>query len=56
MRCPHCGKAIPKRLIVAEAGRIGGSKVAKKHGPEFFRKLQAMRKHRGGGRPRKTDA
>lgn len=40
-------------LTVAEAGRIGGTKVAKERGPEFYRKLQAMRKHRGGGRPRK---
>jgi hypothetical protein len=53
LRCPHCGKPVPDRLVVAEAGRIGGTKVARERGPEFYRKLQAMRKHRGGGRPRK---
>jgi hypothetical protein len=33
-------------------GRIGGQKTAER-GPEYFRKIAAMRKVRSGGRPRK---
>jgi hypothetical protein len=32
-------------------GRKGGKAIAKR-GPEYFRKLQARRKSRKGGRPR----
>jgi len=52
MKCPHCGKTIPKKLIVAESGRIGGKKTAQR-GPEYFRELQARRKTKAGGRPPK---
>jgi hypothetical protein len=52
MKCPHCGKTIPKALIVRESGRIGGSITAKR-GPEYFREIQAKRQTRAGGRPRK---
>ena len=52
MKCPHCGKTIPEKLIVAESGRIGGKKTAKR-GPEYFRQLQAKRKTKAGGRPPK---
>jgi len=50
MKCPHCGKIIPKSLIVKESGRIGGKKTAQR-GPEYFRALQARRKTKAGGRP-----
>lgn len=33
-------------------GRKGGSKTAER-GPEYFRKIAAMRKTRSGGRPKK---
>jgi endogenous inhibitor of DNA gyrase (YacG/DUF329 family) len=39
---------------VAEAGRIGGKVVAKKRGPEFYKKLQGMRKRRRGGQAKKN--
>jgi hypothetical protein len=52
MKCPHCGKRIPDKVVSEEAGRIGGREIAKR-GPEYFRQLQARRKIRGGGRPRK---
>ena len=34
-------------------GAEGGKKTARK-GADYFRKIQALRKHRRGGRPRKT--
>jgi hypothetical protein len=52
MKCPHCGKTIPRNVIVQESGRIGGKKIAKR-GPEYFRQLQAKRKTKAGGRPPK---
>jgi len=54
MKCPHCGKTIPRDLIVRESGRIGGTKTAQR-GPEYFKRIQALRKTKGGGRPKKTD-
>jgi hypothetical protein len=51
MKCPHCGKSIPRKLIVVESGRIGGRKTAKR-GPEYFRQIAAQRKTFGGGRPK----
>jgi hypothetical protein len=36
----------------AALGASGGKKTAKR-GPEYFRKIAAMRKTRGGGRPKK---
>jgi hypothetical protein len=36
-------------------GHKGGSSTARKLGSEHFRKLASMRKHRKGGRPRKTE-
>jgi hypothetical protein len=35
-------------------GSIGGKKTAER-GPEYFRKIAAMRKTRAGGRPRKSN-
>ena len=52
MKYPHCGKTIPKKLIVAESGRIGGKTTAKR-GPEYYRQLQEKRKTKSGGRPPK---
>lgn len=37
----------------SELGRKGGESIANR-GPEYFRKLQALRKTKGGGRPPKT--
>jgi GGDEF domain-containing protein len=36
----------------AKLGRMGGQTTAKR-GPEYFRKIAAMRKTKAGGRPRK---
>lgn len=35
-----------------KSGRKGGSKTAER-GPDYFRQIAAMRKTRGGGRPKK---
>jgi hypothetical protein len=37
----------------AVLGKLGGAVTAKR-GPEYFRKIAAMRKTRAGGRPKKT--
>jgi hypothetical protein len=50
--CPHCHKPIPDDLITARSGQIGGKKTAKR-GPEYYAKIQAMRKTKAGGRPPK---
>lgn len=34
MKCPHCGKDIPERLIVSEAARIHRRKASKRLSPE----------------------
>ena len=52
-KCPHCGKGIRDELIYAHAGRASARKILKERGPDYYRQLQAKRKHRGGGRPRK---
>ena len=36
----------------SKRGRLGGTKTAER-GPEYFAKIAAMRKTRGGGRPKK---
>ena len=36
----------------AALGRVGGKKTAER-GPEYFKRIAAMRKTRAGGRPRK---
>jgi len=51
--CPYCHQAIPDELITARSGQIGGKKTAQR-GSEYFRKIAAMRKIRGGGRPTKN--
>lgn len=40
-----------KHNAAAELGKLGGEKTAKR-GPEYYAKIQAMRKVRSGGRPR----
>jgi hypothetical protein len=55
MRCPHCNKIIPDAVITARSGQIGGRETAKR-GPEYFRKIAAMRKTKAGGRPKKTES
>ena len=48
---------IEKILMTAvqERGRKGGTKTAER-GPDYFRQIAAMRKTRGGGRPKKQAA
>jgi len=48
------GSAAKKKNPAAVAlGRMGGKAIAER-GPEYFRKLQAKRRKRRGGRPRQT--
>ncbi len=48
----------PERIVAKKnphavaLGALGGNKTAKR-GSEYFRKIQAQRKNRRGGRPRK---
>jgi len=53
-RCPHCDRPIKDSEITAYSGRIGGKQTAKR-GPEYFRKIAAMRKNRKGGRPKQEN-
>jgi hypothetical protein len=41
-----------KKPAAVALGRKGGKSIAKR-GPEYFRELQAKRKNRAGGRPKK---
>jgi hypothetical protein len=54
LKCPHCGKHIPNKLVTAHSGRVGGKKTAKR-GSDYFRKIAAMRTEFKGGRPPKDD-
>src|SRR2546422_79065 len=40
-----------KNKAAAELGKLGGEKTAER-GPEYYAKIQAMRKVRAGGRPK----
>jgi hypothetical protein len=42
----------PASAAAAALGKLGGEKTAER-GPEYFRKIAAIRKTHGGGRPRK---
>jgi hypothetical protein len=42
-----------KNPFAVGLGRMGGQAIAKR-GPEYFRQLQAKRKTRAGGKPKKT--
>lgn len=44
----------PTSVPAARLGKLGGEKTAER-GPEYFRKIAAMRKTRAGGRPRKSE-
>ena len=48
---------LEKKVLHAaeERGRLGGRKTAER-GPEYFKQIAAMRKTRGGGRPRKPES
>lgn len=37
----------------ATLGKKGGKQTAKRHGPDYFRKIAAMGRERKGGRPTK---
>jgi hypothetical protein len=53
--CPHCHQSIPFKAIAATMGKISAKKMTRKD-PDYYRKLQAKRKTRGGGRrPWKTN-
>ena len=41
-------------IAASTLGKIGGNKMAKR-GPEYFKRISAMRKHKRGGRPKKAD-
>ncbi len=45
-------KSTPAAASAASLGQKGGMRTAER-GPEYFRQIAAMRKTRGGGRPRK---
>jgi len=49
-RTERLSKAVMTAAV--KRGRKGGSKTAER-GPDYFRQIAAMRKTRGGGRPRK---
>jgi hypothetical protein len=53
MECPHCGKPIADDWILKAAGEITGMRLVKERGAKYFREIQAKRKIRAGGRPRK---
>ena len=50
-RVERLSKAVLTAAV--KRGRKGGSKTAER-GPEYFRKIAAMRKTKAGGRPRKN--
>lgn len=41
-----------KNLNAVALGKLGGKKLARDRGPEYYSKIQAMRKKRKGGRPK----
>ncbi|HMD97708.1 MAG TPA: hypothetical protein VKM93_10325 [Terriglobia bacterium] len=67
-RTPRCRELLSAALALADdlikqgrgvspaamLGHKGGSTTSKRHGPEHYRQMAAMRKTRAGGRPRKT--
>jgi hypothetical protein len=48
-RCPHCGGDIQNESIASHLGKISAKKMKKRHGPDYFKKLQAKRKKKSGG-------
>jgi len=67
-RTPRCRELLSAALALADdllkqgstsavaLGHKGGSATARRHGPEHYRQMAAMRKTHGGGRPRKKVA
>ncbi len=68
-RTPRCREVLSTALALADdllkqerikpavaLGHKGGSATSRKHGPEHYRRMAAMRKTRRGGRPRKKPA
>lgn len=66
-RTPRCRELLSAVLALADdllnqestapaavLGHKGGSTTSRRHGPEHYRHMAAMRKTRSGGRPRKT--
>ena len=43
-----------KNQAAVELGKRGGAAMAKR-GPEYFKRISAMRKNKRGGRPKKAD-
>lgn len=43
MKCPHCGKDIPERLITSEAARIHRRKAKKTLSSEEARRIAGIR-------------
>jgi|GEM_PF-4428315 hypothetical protein len=43
MKCPHCGKDIPERMITSEAARIHRRKATKKLSSEEARNMARTR-------------
>jgi hypothetical protein len=58
-RADHAIERLDKAILTLSMnpasllGSIGGQKTAER-GPDYFRKIAAMRKTRAGGRPKKT--
>jgi hypothetical protein len=46
--------ANPASVPAAALGKLGGEKTAER-GPEYFRKIAAMRKTKAGGRPKQSE-
>lgn len=43
MKCPHCGKDIPERLVVSEAARVQRRKAKKVLSREEAQKMASSR-------------
>lgn len=43
MKCPHCGKDIPERLVVSEAARVQRRKAKKSLSSEDAKKMADAR-------------
>ncbi len=46
MKCPHCSKDIPDKLVTQEAARIQGRKSKRTLTPEQAREMVSKRKDR----------
>ena len=55
LQCPQCGEEIPADVVAGHLGRLNAKKMKAQRGADYFRKLQAKRKIRAGGRPPKSN-